>query len=50
LGTETGPDGEIVVHLLHEGLGDRDESIFAELGLFDVDRPLFLSVVALEQM
>ncbi len=50
LGAETGADGEVIVYLLHESLGDRDQSIFAELGLFDVDRPLFLSVVMLEQM
>ena len=50
LGAETGADGEVVVHLLHDGLGNRDQSIFAELGLFDVDRPLFLSIVMLEQM
>ena len=43
-------DGEIVFHLLHDGLGKRDQSIFSELGLFDVDRPLFPSIVMLEQM
>ena len=43
-------DGEIVVHLLHDGFGKRDQSIFSELGLFDVDRPLFPSIVVLEQM
>ena len=36
LGAEMGADGEIVVHLLHDGLGERDESIFFELGLFDI--------------
>ena len=50
LGTELCPDGEIVVHLLHDDLGDRDQSIFFELGFFDVDRPLFPSIVMLEQM
>jgi hypothetical protein len=43
-------DGEVVVHLLHDSLGERDQSIFSELGFFDVDRPLFLSIVVLEQM
>jgi len=50
LGTELCTDGEIVVHLLHDGFGDRDQSVFFELGFFDVDRPLFSSVVVLEQM
>ena len=50
LGTETGADGEVVFHLLHDGLRNRDQSIFAELGLFDVDRSLFPSIVMLEQM
>jgi hypothetical protein len=44
------PDAEIVIHLLHDGLGSRDQSIFAELGLFDVDRSFFPSIVMLEQM
>ena len=43
-------DGEVVVHLLHDGLGKRDQSIFSELGLFDVEGPLFPSIVVLEQM
>jgi len=50
LGAEVCTDGEIVFHLLHDGLGERNQSVFFELGLFDVDRPLFLSVVMLEQM
>jgi hypothetical protein len=50
LGAEMCTDGEIVVHLLHDGLGKRDQSIFFELGFFDVDRPLFLSIMVLEQM
>jgi len=44
------PDGEIVIHLLHDAQGNRDQSIFAELGLFDVDRPFFPAIVMLEQM
>lgn len=43
-------DGEVVFHLLRDGLGERDQTIFSELGLFNVERPLFLSVVMLEQM
>ena len=43
-------DGEIVVHLLHDGFGKRDQSIFSELGLFNVEGPLFSSIVVLEQM
>jgi len=50
LGAEVCTDGEIVIHLLHDGLGERDQSVFSELGLLDVDRPLFLSVVMLEEM
>ena len=50
LGTETGADGEIVIHLLHDAHGNRDQSIFSELGLFDIDRPLLPSIVMLEQM
>lgn len=50
LGAETGADGEIVVQLLYDSLGDRDQSIFLELGLFDVDRSFFPSIVVLEQM
>jgi hypothetical protein len=50
LGAEVCTDGEIVFHLLHDGLGERNQSVLFELGLFDVDRPLFLSVVMLEQM
>ena len=37
LGAETGAGGEVIVYLLHDSLGDRDQSIFAELGLFDAD-------------
>ena len=43
-------DGEVVFHLLHDGFGKRDQSIFSELGLFDIERPLFSSIVVLEQM
>jgi hypothetical protein len=50
LGAEVCADREIVVHLLHDGLGKRDQPIFFELGLFDVDRALFPPVVMLEQM
>jgi hypothetical protein len=50
LGAEVCTDGEIVFHLLHDGLRKGDQSIFLELGLFDVDRPLFSSIVMLEQM
>jgi hypothetical protein len=50
LGAEVCMDGEIVIHLLHDGLGKRDQPIFFELGLFDVDRALFPPVVMLEQM
>jgi hypothetical protein len=50
LGAEVFTDGEIVFHLLHDSLGNRDQSIFFELGFFDVDRPLFPSIVMLEQM
>ena len=47
-GAEVRADGEIVVHLLHSGLGERDQTIFPELGLFNVDRPLLSSIVVLE--
>jgi hypothetical protein len=50
LGAEVCMDREIVFHLLHDGLGERNQSIFFELGLFDVDRPLFPSRVILAQM
>ena len=50
LGAETGTYGEVVFHLLHDGLGKRDQSIFSELGLFDVEGALFPSIVVLEQM
>ena len=50
LGAEMGADGEIVFHLLHDGLGKRDQSIFSELGLFNVEGPLFSSIMVLEQM
>jgi len=50
LGVEVCPNGEIVVHLLHDGLGNRDQSIFSELGFFDVEGALFLSIVVLEQV
>ena len=42
--------GEIVFHLLHDSLGKRDQSIFSELGFFNVEGPLFASIVVLEQM
>jgi hypothetical protein len=41
---------EVVFHLLHNGLGNRDQSVFSELGLLNVDRPLFSSIVVLEQV
>jgi hypothetical protein len=50
LGAEVCANREVVFHLLHDGFGERDQSIFLELGLFDVERPLFPSVVMLEQM
>jgi hypothetical protein len=50
LWAEVCTDGEIVVHLLHDGFGERDQSIFSELGLFDVERPLISSIGVLEQM
>ena len=50
LGAEVCTDGEIVFHLLEDGLGKGDQSVFSELGFFDVDRPLFLSIMVLEQM
>jgi hypothetical protein len=50
LGEEMCACGEIVFHLLHDGLGKRDQPIFFELGLFDVDRALFPPVVMLEQV
>lgn len=43
-------DREVVFHLLHDGLGKRNQSIFSELGLFDVDCSLLPSIVMLEQM
>ena len=50
LGAEVCTDGEIVFHLLQDGLRERDQSVFSELGLLDIDRPLFLSIMVLEQM
>jgi hypothetical protein len=50
LGAEVCANREVVFHLLHDGFGERDQSIFLELGLFYVERPLFPSVVMLEQM
>jgi len=50
LGAEMCADREIVFHLLLDGLGKRDQSVFSELGLLDVDRALFLSIMVLEQM
>ena len=49
-GAEVFANGEVVVHLLYDGLGKRDQSIFAELGFLNVDRPLFSSIVVLEQV
>ena len=48
LGAEAGTYGEVVVHLLHDRLRKRDQSIFSELGLFDVEGALFASIVVLE--
>ena len=50
LRAEVCTDREIVFHLLQDGLGKGDQSVFFELGFFDVDRPLFLSIMVLEQM
>jgi hypothetical protein len=50
LGAEMGANGEIIFHLLYDGLRERDQSIFSELGFFDVESPLLCSIVVLEQM
>jgi hypothetical protein len=50
LGAEVCTDGEKVFHLLHDGLGKSDQSVFFELGFFDVEGALFPSIVVLEQM
>lgn len=48
LGAKVCTNGEVVSHLLHDRLGKRDQSIFSELGLFNVEGPLFASIVVLE--
>ena len=50
LRAEAGTYGEVVFHLLHNGLRKRDQSIFSELGFFNVEGALFASIVVLEQM